>query len=369
MTGSPDGSAQLSRARALVELGRFDAALSELAGVVASDPDNVQARCLLSQALLGANRPAEALTAAQHAIALSPDDEWPHRLASIAHHELGDRLGEVAHAREAARLAPFSWRSLVRLSEALSDGQNSAEANAVAARAVELAPHEAATHSAVGTAAAAAHRYDEATDAYRRALSLDPHDAVTQNNMARVSLARNSARPTGLAAAAVGFSRALGTDPTLDVSRKNLELVLRRFLSRTAYYLFVVAYIGGRAAGSFDGPVARSAPVVLLAAPVWFGWRFVSRLDPAVRRHLLTVANEPWLRAALAFAAVAAGSILASAAVSTSSRQGLLGVALAAALISRVCVWLGLLSRRSDPSSRPRRGRNKPPAGSGPSHR
>lgn len=70
----------LAHVRALIDLHRYDAAASAAADVIASDPSDVEARCLFALALLRADRPDDALRAAEEAVGTDPDSAWAHQL-------------------------------------------------------------------------------------------------------------------------------------------------------------------------------------------------------------------------------------------------------------------------------------------------
>src|SRR5207302_1034027 len=106
--------------------------------------------------------------------------------------------------------------------------------------AVALAPHEADTHLALGGAAAAVGKRADAEAAFQRALSIDPQNTVAHNELARLQLRKSSiSRPGALGEAAASFATAVRSDPRADVSRRNFELVIRVFLSRVSYLVFL----------------------------------------------------------------------------------------------------------------------------------
>ena len=90
--------AELGRIDALLDLGRYDEVVVLVRRVMASDGDaagNAELWCRLSLAELRLDHDAEALDAANHACALAPDNDWPHRLAS--HQLSGIAVGPVDH--------------------------------------------------------------------------------------------------------------------------------------------------------------------------------------------------------------------------------------------------------------------------------
>jgi len=81
--------ADIQRARALLEVGRWEQAQQELVGYLATAPQSVEGLCLLARCHQLAGRFHPMLDAAEQAIGAAPDNEWPHRLRSIALGKLG----------------------------------------------------------------------------------------------------------------------------------------------------------------------------------------------------------------------------------------------------------------------------------------
>jgi tetratricopeptide (TPR) repeat protein len=335
-------SVDLDRARALCDLARFDDAAQLLQRVVAADPQNARAWCLLAQAYLGGREDGDALRAAETALSLSPEDEWAHRLHSIALGKLGRREESVAAARSAARVAPHSWHAFVQLAQALV-GDKSAhdEALAAAEQAVALAPHEAAPHIVLGLAARACKRYEDAEAAFRAALAIDPQNSAAHNELARLRLRRTKlAGATALAEAAGGFTDAVRANPRADVSRRNLDLVVRVFLARVSYLIFLDAYLAGRGLAGSGSMAARLAPVILLAVPAQFAWRFVRRLTPDLRRHVHRVLLSRALLIPAVLQAVAIALLLVAVVAPRDARSFAAGAAAAAAAVARVYLFV-----------------------------
>lgn len=108
----------LAQASVLLDLKRYDEAASLLARIVAAEPQDSQAWCLLAGTHLGAGRYEEATAAASRAITLAPFDHWPYQLASIAQRRLGQITEAISSANQACRLRRMSggptsaWRRL-----------------------------------------------------------------------------------------------------------------------------------------------------------------------------------------------------------------------------------------------------------------
>ncbi len=319
----------LERAEGLCELRRYEEALALLSRAVASDPDNPHAWCLMAQAQLGLYRYREALQAAETAIPLAPDEEWPHRLASVALEGLGNYVQAARAAKEAARLAPHTCRAW-RLDEARAGSD----------RALVLAPDEADVHVAAGTVAAAAGHRGEAETHFRRALAIEPDNAAAHNELARLHLKHaHAANPAGLARAAEGFATAVRSDPRAAVSRHNLDLVVREFLTRATYGIWLGTYLVARLGRVISPAVGRIVALVLLAILSLFVWGFVGRLTTDLRRYLVRVLLGRRLRLAAGLDVLAAGCLIAGLAAPSPLRPGLTIAAPVAALIARLLLW------------------------------
>ncbi|MGH2851233.1 MAG: tetratricopeptide repeat protein [Solirubrobacteraceae bacterium] len=335
---------QVERATVLCDLHRFEEALAVLGDVLAADPDDPRAWCVCARAELGRGNREAALNAAKHAIALTPDAEWPHRLASIALSGLGKVDDAVWHAREAVRVDPHEWRALTNLAGRLAErAGDHDEAGDAAARALELAPHEVQTHMVAGAVARARGRRSEAEAAFRNALAIDPQHGPAHNELARLRLGRGPVSgPTRLAEAASGFATAVRTDPRLATSRGNLELVLRGFLSRVTYLVWLDAALITRLTTSGDGSTAAVLAVIALVLPAAFAWRFVVEASPAVRARLFElVQRDARVRAAVILELVALACLVGAAAAPAARTGFALGAALSA-LVSRLILLMDL---------------------------
>lgn len=334
-----DLQSELQRAEVLCDLQRFAEAAALLRTLISSEPQVAEAWSLLSLAELGAKRREAALQAAEQAIALTPDAEWPHRLAAVALQGVGRHDESVRHAREAVRLDPQSWQTYATLAKVLAQGGTSLDEAADAARlAVALAPEEAQTHIAAGVVAAAAKRRGDAEHSFRHALSIDPASRVAHNELAVLSMGKRRS-PAGLAAAASGFAGAVRVDPRATKSRHNLEVVMRVFLSRMAYFIFVDAFLIARIGSHTSGSGSRLLPLILLVVPGAYAWRFLDRLSRELRSYLVTViTREPKIRAAVASEVIAVACLVAASAASPAARPGLIVAAAVAGLIGRLTI-------------------------------
>jgi hypothetical protein len=201
----------------------------------------------------------------------------------------------VAEAERAVTLAPFQALPRIQLAHARrKHGVDLPAARRAADEAVELAPHLVAGHLAVGAVAAAQGLRSDAEDAFRAALRLDPSCSAAHNELARLQLNRRYTGARGLATAASGFASALRADPTAQVSRRNLDLVLFLFVRRVSYLVFVAGWIGnGLGSGTNVPRAALWLPLAVLAVPLAFATRFVLRLPGSLRAYLLRSLQRP----------------------------------------------------------------------------
>jgi tetratricopeptide (TPR) repeat protein len=233
-------SPAVAKAQALLEVNRADDAAAALAQALGNDPGDWQAWCVLGLANLLRQRYREAVDCTKRAIELRPEAEWPHRIASVAELELGNRGRALAAAREAVRLAPHSAYAHAHLANALSRGRpwRWPEAAREANRALDLGSHEGEVHAMTGNVALRMRRRRLAESRYQQALEIDPSDAGAMNNLALVRLRRGFP-----IAAAAGFTRAAVLDPTTDRHRHNLDSAVAYSLGYAAVLFGIVALV------------------------------------------------------------------------------------------------------------------------------
>lgn len=229
----------LAQASVLLDLRRYDEAASLLARIVAAEPQDSQAWCLLAAAHLAAGRYEEAAAAASRAITLAPSDGWPYGLASIAQRHLGEIAVAISSANEACKLAPDEWRAYVFLAQAelatevdfLAQAELTREAyfkaaELAAATAVRLAPHEPDAHFTAGQVSYAQRKWKAARAHQEQALALDPAHSGALNELGRISLRRG-----GSPQAARHFTQAARSAPGVSTYGRNAEIPGQRVLA------------------------------------------------------------------------------------------------------------------------------------------
>jgi hypothetical protein len=136
-----------------------------------------------------------------------------------------------------------------------------------------------------------------------------------------------------------GIGVGLSVYPSVPDHRHRLDVSLRLFLGRAAYFLFVTAYLSllfcGRS--SLD---ARTIPILLLALPVAFVLGFVRRLEPALRVSLWALLRRRPAAAAVELQLVAVLLIMTGVLCPQPARPVLAATAAVVALIARLVLHL-----------------------------
>jgi Flp pilus assembly protein TadD len=210
----------LRRARALVDLGRIEGALTALRRILAGDPRNAEALELVGLCLIRQGRALEARVPLGEALARLPERAHLHYLMGFAAGMASDVPGAERGLGEALRLEPEEPVYLRALAEHYADRGRPADAVTLAERAVGIDPDRASNHRTLGYVTSSAGDHGRAEAAYRQAIRLDPHDAVAWNNLGCVLLSLGRKLE-----AREQFREALRLDPTGERARKNLALV------------------------------------------------------------------------------------------------------------------------------------------------
>jgi tetratricopeptide (TPR) repeat protein len=315
----------LAQARMLLDLKRHDEAASLLAPIVAAEPENSQAWCLLAAAHIGAGRSAEAAAAAERAISVAPADAWPYRLASIAHRRPGEITTAIRLASEACRLAPNEWRGYICLAHALLATEVDFDAAAqAAANALRLAPNEPDAHFIAGQVSYAQQNWKAARAHYQRALALHPTHSGALNELGRVSIHRGGHRR-----AAGHFIQAARSEPGVRIYGSNAEAVIRRVLGLTVLAAWVASLAVGYLTLGIGLPrgAAVLGYVVAIALVAGYGAVQLGRLPPELRRLYRT------RRKALALGTIYGAILIALIIVAVVPARALPGAMLAASVL------------------------------------
>ena len=191
-SSEPETTPEEYRQRALLfaDLGRYDDAADEISAGLATAPSDAGLLATLARVHLAADQPAEALVAADRAVAAAPGTVDPLVVRAMA---LVDSTRYADAARVAAEMLrrwpdnPYAQRTGAAL---LSESRNGQEALNAAWNGVRVAPAEAEAHLVLAVVAARLRLFDLAQRAYGEALELDARIGDAQRDIGIVRLER-----------------------------------------------------------------------------------------------------------------------------------------------------------------------------------
>lgn len=324
MTDPASGIVQ--RARLLIDLHRADEAVELLHRALAAAPDSQPAWCELARAEVSRGNRAAALGAADRALGLDPDHEWPHRIASIVLSQLGRHDDAVRAARTAVRAAPDTWQCHVRLAETLVRHPQAAgtrppmtdEAWAAACRSVELAPLEPDTHCTVGHLMLRRGQPDRAEAAFREALRLEPGNARALNALGLTNMRRGR-----LVTAAADFGAAVAADPHDRVARRNISAAAWNSTRYLLLGLFAELLIVTRSHGAPQlSWIGRIGSLLVVVALLVLGGVTWGRVPRRMRGYLLRLPRQDRWLGGLLLASILAVVLVAMATFAPTETSG-----------------------------------------------
>ncbi|MEU5723853.1 tetratricopeptide repeat protein [Micromonospora sp. NPDC047738] len=303
---APDQSAAdgyLQRAQLLAELGRYDEAAGELSSALATDPGNADALTMLAQVHLAADRAAEALDAAEAAVAAAPGAVPPLVARGMALVDLAHWKAAASTADEILALGPIDPYAQRSAAAILAGSRNGQQALDAAWRGVELAPEAPQAHLVLGLVSARLELYDLAERAYREALRLDPQLAEARYDMGVIRLEQRR-----YAEALEHLTQAAAMDPARLDAGRTISAGLRRLVLYGAGWSLVATVVV-----AFLAPGAPGLSRVLAALAALGGalvvWRYAARM-PALLNTILPGLLRADRSLALAVYAVAAAPLL-----------------------------------------------------------
>ncbi|MFC4019806.1 tetratricopeptide repeat protein [Micromonospora sp. GCM10011542] len=293
----------LQRAQLLAELGRYDEAVGELAYALALEPANAGTLTMLARVHLAADRPAEALTAADAAVAAAPDTLAPLVARGMALSDLERYAESASCADRLLALGPADAYAQRSAAAILAGARNGQPALNAAWRGVELAPQEPQAHLVLGLVAARLELFDLAERAYREALRLDPQLAEVRHDVGvmRLEQRRWSEAIEYLAEAAT-------LNPRRMDSARTISHGLHRLVLYGAGWSLVATVLVAFLAPGGDG-LSRFVAVLAAASGAIVVWRLAARL-PGLTRTVLPALLHSDRTLALAIYAVAAAPVL-----------------------------------------------------------
>ncbi|MDQ3713801.1 MAG: tetratricopeptide repeat protein [Acidobacteriota bacterium] len=227
----------LHKAEHLAEIERWREAVPLLIKVIAKNPQHFHANCLLSLCHYNLKDFQKGLEYAERAIAAEPEEEWGHRLRSVALTEQGRKKEALKSAEEAVRLEPSETSALQTLIYALLNCGKNKRAEEIALKMRDFFPEMEMTFFALGNVYLQNGNSYEAERCFREALRLNPNSADARNNLG-VALLRHSQaaenslfKPNNLSILnTVGedeiqqhFTEAVKLEPTNEAAAENLK--------------------------------------------------------------------------------------------------------------------------------------------------
>lgn len=303
---APDQSAAdgyLQRAQLLAELGRYDEAAGELGFAIATDPANAGALTMLARVHLAADRSAEALTAAEAAVAAAPGAVPPLVARGFALADLREFKAAAGTADEILALGPTDAYAQRSAAAILAGSRNGQQALNAAWRGVELAPEEPQSHLVLGLVSARLEVFDLAERAYREALRLDPELAVARHDMGVIRLEQRR-----YAEALEHLVEAAALDPAGTDSARTISDGLRRLVRYGAGWTLIATVLVAFLAPAGPGFSRVFAALAALGGALLV-WRHSTRV-PGLLRTILPGLLRADRTLALALYAVAAGPVL-----------------------------------------------------------
>jgi len=283
----PPGASALARAQALIEVNRYADSLPFLRQALQESPDSLTAMCLLGVALHFTGRSREGLKAAQDAVPLDPDNEWPFRVQASILSGMGRRKQALEAALCAASRSPYDPHVLECLARAQMGCKQWKAAKETAATLLAIAPDWDSTHNLLGDISLATRRSRDAVAHYQETLRLNAQSYAAMNNLG-VALQRLNRHKEAIEC----FHQAARLDPSAKLSRDNLYTAVRGYAGFGFLGLWFLVQAVRIVVAGIEGlpesmrPAAAIAGGLLLllglCSAFWIWRRRVNELHPTV---------------------------------------------------------------------------------------
>ncbi len=271
-------------AEALVAAQRWDSARDTLGAQLARSPDDPRLLGLLVRTLRAQGARKEALDTSRTLLSVTPADPYALRLATLVLLDVGWIDEAIALAGRAVESDPTNAANHLALSRAWgSSSRPEAIAHQLTAarEAVLLEPNSVDAQLQIGVALAAEGDPDAAREAYREALRRDPGNTAALNNLAVLEMAAGSP-----ADAARWLAEALAQDPQGRSARHNLDALAVLVARRAAAWLLVAPLPALVAAGAGLPVLARVLAGLAAVGVPLVGLRWWRALTTGQRRAL-----------------------------------------------------------------------------------
>ena len=225
----------LSHGILLLEQGRLEDAEACFVGVLAKDPDNhfVHSRlavCRMQQT----GRKKDALSSAEEAIRLRPDDDYYHCLKALILADLHRPKEAIEAADLAISINPDSSLNFAAKASALCSVNRWKEAEENCRKALAIDPDDEMAHQLLTSVLRLQGKGEENAEAVFRQLSENPEDSLAHTNAGWTALTNRDHRK-----AEEHFREALRLDPEMEAAREGL---LESFKARSWFYRMYLSY-------------------------------------------------------------------------------------------------------------------------------
>jgi tetratricopeptide (TPR) repeat protein len=291
--------AHVQRAELLADLGRYAEAAAELSE---APPGDAAAFTLLARIRLAAGSPADALAAADTAVAAAPSDLDALIVRGLALADLG-RVDEAAEqAERILRRGRGNGYACTSAAAILAAGRTGQVALDAAWEGVRLAPDQPRAHLVLGVVASRLGLKEIAERAYQEALALDPQLPLPQ---VAQGIARSEQHRYAAALSHLGRGRTARSRPG---GARELAGRPRRLLGFGAGYAVVAPLLVALAFGYGAG--APLLAVLLAGAGLAVGWVAWRRLPDQERAGLPELARADRSTAVAVWAVLAVPVLL-----------------------------------------------------------
>ena len=175
--------ASSDQVRAMLANRQYQPALEAANGILVNKPGDPEASFFMGEALLGLNRPHEALPYYETAATADAYRAEALQGSGIALYRTGRGDEAVGRLSEATTLDPSLWRAFNTLG-AIYDHQFAwAQAETAFKSALATQPNSAMLHNNLAMSYMLQHRYEEAVPEFKQAMRLDPSLTQAQTNL------------------------------------------------------------------------------------------------------------------------------------------------------------------------------------------
>lgn len=260
----------LAAAVALMNVNRWQDALSLLADARRLQPQTIEPFVRIAQCLNNLERPEEALPVINEGLSLHPESHWALRLRASTLSDLGRHKEAVLDTQRAVEVNPAEPYNHMAHAQALKHVGKLHKAMQHAHKAVELAPYLAEAHNTCGMVALRWHPI-QAMRHFEHAIELAPNEPLYHNNLA-ASLMRQ--RRFGKAQRVL--MNTAESDPSLKIVHRNLSTNIIQYVVMTLLIMRLCSAI-------FPRPVML---LVLVAAAI-YGWHLFRKVPRSVVKRAL----------------------------------------------------------------------------------